>query len=246
MIPRIDVEQTFNAVVKDCGGLVVSEMIAKSPCFENADYLFHGSQVVVELKCMEEDKTDDPVVKERLGRLWEKWRGEGLVSGAVPPLIRSRTLPTRCQIEMYRAMGESIRRRIKRANAQIRATKSALNVTGYRGLLLLGNNGNLILEPAAMMHMIYLSIKDHFHDIDGVVYFSGNTFSKVAGVWGPARFWLCMHRDNTPTSVSDLANSLSLEWKKRYDTFVGRPSVAREIGDLAFFNRPMASGVIHK
>ncbi|MCE0498485.1 MAG: hypothetical protein LV481_11125 [Methylacidiphilales bacterium] len=220
MYQQVEIEEAFNAVAKKCNGQLVSDIVGQSPGFVNADYVFHHDKVVAELKCLEEDKSNDPATKQRLGNLWVKWREGGLVSGPVPPAINSRTLPPLCQNEMCRVMGEPIKRCIQKANAQIRATKSALNLSDYRGLLLLANDGNLIFEMPVMIHLIYLTIKDHFHEIDNVVFFSGNMVSFVAKVGRPARFWIGLHRDDAEP-MNQLTDRLSREWMARYDSISG-------------------------
>ena len=45
----IDVEATFSAFVRLYGGEVLEDTLGSSPDFSNADYLFRGPRVVVEL-----------------------------------------------------------------------------------------------------------------------------------------------------------------------------------------------------
>ncbi len=243
MIPRVDIEEAFGIVVKRCGGELLIDIVGKSPPFANADYLFRQDKVIAELKTLMEDKINDPVMKKRLGDLWIAWRHRSLVSGPTPPLIDSRTLPTICQNEMCRVMGEPIRRCIQKANAQIRATKSALDLPDYHGVLFLANNGNLIFEMPVMIHLIYLSLKDHFSQIDAIVFFSGNMVSIVVGLNCPARFWIGLLRDETVTSISDLSNRLSLEWCRHHAALTGTVADPSEIGDMEFFSREMKSRI---
>jgi len=244
MNSRVDIEEVFSAVVKKCDGEIVHDTVGPSPPFANADYIFHQSKVVAELKCLKEDKSDDPAMKRRLGDLWLKWQREGLVQGATPPTIDSRTLPHACQNEMCRTMGEPIKRCIQKANLQIRATKSALNLPNYHGVLLLANDGNLIFEMPVMIHLISLTIKDHFHEIDSVAFFCGNMFSWVSGVERPVKFWITLHRDETIVPLADLTNRLSKEWERHYSSITGVGTEPTEIGDMEFFMRQMQSHLV--
>ncbi len=239
---QVDIEEAFGTIVRKCNGQLVSDIVGQSPPFANADYVFYHDKTVAELKCLEEDKSDDPATKQRLGNLWIKWREKGFVSGPNPPVIDSRTLPPLCQNEMCRVMGEPIKRCIQKANAQIRATKSALDLRDYSGLLLLANNGNLIFEMPVMIHLIYLTIKDHFHEIDNIAFFSGNMVSFVAGVQRPARFWIGLQRDDT-VPLNQLTARLSREWVIHYDSITGVRSEPSEIGDMEFFGRQMKSHI---
>src|SRR3712207_2463861 len=51
----LPVEPTFDAFVRSVGGRLVSEMLPKSPDFENADYLFSEPKVIAELKQLDND-----------------------------------------------------------------------------------------------------------------------------------------------------------------------------------------------
>ncbi len=84
--------------------------------------------------------------------------------------------------EMIRTMGESIRRRIKKANARIKATKAAMNLPDYRRMLFLANDGNFIMEFPALFHLVYLATQNDFHEIDSVALFSGNIVLWVEGL----------------------------------------------------------------
>src|SRR5689334_13066650 len=106
MIRRIEIEPEFDKLVREAGGELVSELIGRSPAFDNADYLFREHRIVAELKCLREDKQGDPSTQSRLRRLWIRWRQKGIVRGAVPPRIDTRQLPPNCQTEVYRELGK--------------------------------------------------------------------------------------------------------------------------------------------
>jgi hypothetical protein len=238
---HVDIDKEFAAVVKKCGGVVLDEELPKKREFYNADFVFHQSKVIAELKRLDGDKSDDPAIKQRLGNLWERWRERGLVQGPTPPVIDSRQVPPFCQNEMVRTMGESIRGRIKKANLQIKATKSAENWPDYRGMLFLANDGNFIMEMPAMLHLIALSIKDHFHEIESVTLFSGNILSWVSGMDQPTKMWFTLQRDGTILSLTELAEKLGAEWGMHYSSITGINSVPSEVGDMEFFLRKMKS-----
>ena len=137
----VDIDKEFAVVVKKCGGTVLDETLPDKREFHNADFVFHKSKIIAELKRLDGDKSDDPAIQQKLGNLWLKWVEQGLVQGPTPPVIDSRLVPVRCQTEMIRAMGESIRRRIKKANVQIKATKSSQNCSETSCSSFLGAQG---------------------------------------------------------------------------------------------------------
>jgi hypothetical protein len=241
MTRRVDIDKEFAVVVKKCDGLVLDDELGSVRPFANADYIFHQSKVIGELKRLDEDKSEDPEMKQKLGELWMNWCERGLVQGPTPPLIDSKQVPPACQHEMIRTMGESIRRRIKKANAQIKATKAAMNHPDYRGMLFLANDGNFIMEMPALIHLVYLATQNDFHEIESVTLFSGNILSWVEGVPGPTKMWFTLHKDETTLPLTKLAERLGAEWGQHYSAITGTRFAASEVGDMEFFNRQMKS-----
>ncbi len=240
-VRRVDIDKEFGVVVKKCGGVVLDEVLPKARDFQNADYVFHQSKVIAELKRFDEDKSDDPAMMQRFGKLWAKWVERGQVQGPTPPFFDSRQMPIPCQIEMIRMMGESIRGRIKKANAQIKATKSALNCSDYRGMLFMANDGNFVMELTAMLTVIAYAIKDHFHEIECVCLFSGNILTRVKGVELPTQMWYSLPRDETIVPIAELSQRICKEWGEHYSSVTGIKSLPSEIGDMEFFSRQMKS-----
>ena len=101
---NIDVENHFDNYVTDFGGKKISDLIGKSPDFENADYLFYEYKVVAELKCLEEDKGKDVNIQHKINKKYEEWKKESIV----PPLgngvskINTRDLPPECQLDIIK------------------------------------------------------------------------------------------------------------------------------------------------
>jgi hypothetical protein len=241
MTRRVDIDKEFAVVVKKCGGLVLDDELGGNRPFANADFIFHESKVIAEMKRLHEDKSEDPEMKQKLGELWTSWCERGLVQGPTPPLIDSKKVPQQCQHEMIRTMGESIRRRIKKANAQIKATKAAMNLPDYHGMLFLANDGNFIMEFPALIPLAYRAIKHDFHEIDSISLFSGNIVSWVEGVVGPTKMWFNLHRDDAILPLAKLAERMGEEWGKHYSAVMGTPFAMSEVGDMEFFNRKMTS-----
>ena len=67
------------------------------------------------------------------------------------------------------------------------------------------------MEMPAMLHLIPLSIKNHFHEIESVTLFSGNILSWVSGMDQPTKMWFTLQRDETILSLTELAEKLEAE-----------------------------------
>jgi hypothetical protein len=79
----IEVEKAFDVVVGEIGGGRVSDRVGPSPPFDNADYVFDRCKVIVELKCLEEDKIKDAGMIEKASALYAR----ELQSGRAPVVV---------------------------------------------------------------------------------------------------------------------------------------------------------------
>lgn len=229
---RIEIEPEFDEIVTATGGQIVRSTIGKSPPFDNADYVFHEYKLIAELKCLERDKADDPTTQSKFRRLWIKWRQRGLVSGSTPRIINSRSLPAVCQTDMYEVMGKPIKRRIQKANKQIRDTKTALGLSDYRGVLFIANDGNFMFPPAAMIHAIQLSLQRSFREIRHFIFFTANMYLAVKGINRPVLCWVSFNMDNDKTSPAEaLYSRLHEHWIRRHEEITGIRADPTELRD---------------
>ena len=226
---HVDIERTFDAFVKEIGGLVLRDSLPRSPLFENADYVFHDFQIVAELKCLTEDKLDDPNYIQKINAAWQKWRKSGLVFGDTPEQIPVNILPEPCRRELVSISSRPLSRVITKANRQIRATKSALNINAYKGLLLLANDGNFALPANTMCWLVEDVLSDHFHSIDTYVLFSVNMVAKVPGTDIPCMVWMPRFRSEKEAIPQNIMDKLSEGWSSYYDKLTGR--TYRRFGD---------------
>lgn len=235
MIRRIQIEREFDHVVRATGGLIVSELVGKSPQFDNADYVFHDQKIIAELKCLREDKSNDTSTQSRLRRLWIKWRQKGIVRGSVPARIDSRGLSAACQTEMYRELGKPLKRRIQKANKQIRETKIALELPDYRGVLFIANNGNFLFGPAAMIHCIQMALQREFREIRNFVFFTANMHSVMKGVDRPVLFWIPFDMQSDAAIPEKFFRTLYEKWISRHIEVTGLHADATEMEDMEAF-----------
>ena len=190
---KIDIEKEFHHIVRDMGGIVLSDVLPKSPSFNNADYVFHDQKIVAELECLEEDKYGDPSTARRIFLLWGQWRTKGWVTGPLPRVITSETLPRQCANEMIRAMGKSIRKRLEKANRQIKSTILNMELDGYKGIVIIANNNNRALPPAALVQFLYDAIHRDFSAIDEFITFTTTLPAGYGKDNAPMLFWFNGH-----------------------------------------------------
>jgi hypothetical protein len=160
-----DTEREFNALVQEFGGTLVSDLVGKSPGFENADDIFDDYHLVAELKCLDEDKIIDPKFMEKVSSLYQEARQHGgtrvVVFGTVR--VSSSDFTPEYQERLIKLYEEPIRNAVKKANRQIRETKRHFDKEDYDGLLLVINENNVALDPIHVVHLLDRIFSRHLY-----------------------------------------------------------------------------------
>jgi hypothetical protein len=227
---QIKIEETFDSFVRSIGGVVLKDEISCSPSFENADYIFHNLQIVAELKCLEDNKLDDPVYMGKIDALWQKWRTFGLVKGDTPERILLSELPQQCARELISVTSLPLKGVVKKANRQIRQTKDNLDLSSYKGLLLLANDGNLAYPPPTLNQLVGGILSNGFTSIDCYVLFTVNMFAQVPGVDIPCTLWMPSYRSEAVSIPPDVMASLRDGWSTFQEQLIGQKF--RRFGDV--------------
>lgn len=188
----VDISKEMAACVRTMNGVVLDDVL-KNPDFKNADYWFPAANVIVELKCLTEDLTTKVDFAEGLSTLYASWVKQGLVPPSSADRIRLnlRDLPARCAREFIDPIKKRLEAStIKKANKQIRETRKHLGAQSAKGLLLLANDGNYMLPPSMMAHLLSRILRDQHSSIHSVIYFSVNMDVVTMGTSMPSQFWI--------------------------------------------------------
>jgi hypothetical protein len=215
---RIDVAKELSVCVKQLDGTVLDETLHR-PKFANADYWFPSYRVVAELKCLTEDLSSKEDFNESVAVLYDSWIKRGLIPRAQQERVQFnlRDIPTKCAREFI----EPIKKRleastVKKANRQIKETKLHLNAPDAKGLLLLVNDGNYMLTPTMMLHLLARILTGKYSSIDSVIYFSVNEMTSVPGVQRPSLFWIDGLVPGREPVEERLRRDLQTEWVKHH------------------------------
>lgn len=206
-----EVEPLLNEFVTSVGGELVSELISGNPDFENADYLFRSSRVVIELKSFQEDFADRKKVQNKTFELWKKWFGEGSVKFG--HIFRPNELPRDKRRVFQRLYSEPIRRILKKANRQLRYTGDRLGISDARNLVLIANDGLYSIEPDFIMATIARLLEREFSSIHGFVYFSVNRYVEIQTDQYAHHLWVPSYSDSSARpDLVDFVNDLGAKW----------------------------------
>ncbi|GER13001.1 hypothetical protein [Variovorax boronicumulans] len=232
------IEENFNEFVRRFGGTVVSDVLGPSPNHPNADYYFPQHSVVAELKCLEDDKSEDELLQAKIQTLFDKWMADGTIPTYYGESVRieSKTLPPICQHALLEVYKTPIQRRVLKANKQIKATAERLGLQNYQGLLLVANDGNYALEADAVIYLIWRILGQSFRNITNVVYFTVNMPATHPSTSKPCLVMARAQRNHLECIDPIFMQNLTSGWIKYFEELVGEPVEERRIdglGDLA-------------
>jgi hypothetical protein len=235
MYPRIDVEETLDEVIRDYGGVVLRERLPPSPTFNNADYIFHFEKIVGELKCLNEDNIHSPGNRFRTAELIKEYHDVGKINDCKINEKNWNEWPRDLHSKIYEATTRSIKKRIHKADLQIRETKRELKLDDYKGLVILANDGIVSLPPSAFIHASLLTVRHHFSEITYFVYLTANLFTAMPGADMPALFWIAVDLERGPKMNTHFVDRLGRNFRRFVCSKTGIPSIEEPLHDIEGF-----------
>jgi hypothetical protein len=211
----VNVENAFAGFVRTFNGEVVEDIVGTSPDFKNADYIFRGLGVVAELKRLSDDKAEDKKLQAKIQAKFEAWMDGGTIGPAWGQInIKSSALPPHCRHELMSLYRPSIRRRIAKANLQIKQTKEKFGMESAKGLLILVNDGNYALETNALLYVVNQILGKNLSSINSIVYCTVNMLATTPLTAKPALVWIHAIRNEVLEPVdTEFVAKLSRSWK---------------------------------
>ena len=129
---RINVEEEFAVAVRKANGEVVDDMPPTYRDFPNADYLFRNDLVVAEMKCLRENKANDPQFVDKLATVYRRL----MMQGRVPMIFGTGKMnlrdiaakDERAAFEFLEVFSARFHPLLRKANQQIKQTAKRLNI----------------------------------------------------------------------------------------------------------------------
>lgn len=230
---NIKIEDEFNKFIPTVGGRLVSDIVGDNPNFGNADYIFDGDGIIAELKCLEDNKLNDKSITKKIISLYKRWKSEGynisLENNGWRATIKG--LPSELSKEILKIYAKPIRKRIIKANKQIKETKNALNKHDYKGLLLLANDGNLALDPEHLHAVVNYILGNNYSCINAVIIFTVNQLSSSRFTNVDNLIWLNLNRSGFGSVSNDFFDKLSHEWMFYVENILGYETFGIKLKD---------------
>lgn len=200
-------EPNIRRFVKKVGGTLIDEAYP-NPLFENADFLFEESKVLVELKILETEfgRTDE--FEKKLLALGMKTA----LKFGLGPFLRLEGEAGRAHqeglVELFR---RPLARIAKKANKQVKSTKEALDLQEYKGLLWCVNDSFRELNPAAVAGLLGRILTGSGSSIDGFIYLT-NHYIELPGDPYARLLWAPFYRDSDDEKLREFVNWLGRKW----------------------------------
>jgi len=214
-----DSEKLFDRFVDRVGGTRVAALIAKNPTFDNADYLFESANVIAELKCLRADFATAPEFKQKTVELGAIYIGEGRM--AFGALFGAKPMPREFVNDALRLLRPPLARVLKKANRQLRETKSHLGRGDATGVALIVNDGFITLEPHFVVGLISNILLNSYSSIDAFVYITINHYVLLPKQGVAALLWAPTYSDRAPDSLCVFLNELGAQWRGYLDEELG-------------------------
>ena len=167
MISPVDLEKAFDGYFEGSEFRRVSELVGYSPHFENADYINTKLNVIVELKIIDKDFFKDGGIIDRLHGIVpvRTQPFSDIVPGA--PGLYYLKFPPKNREGNHDQFEEPIRRSLKKANRQIKATKNALlSDKDAFGIVIIALNMPTLIDLPSMYELVAI-LAQEFSSITG-------------------------------------------------------------------------------
>ncbi len=197
--------------VRSLGGIVVHDVIPEPRNFQNADFAFLDEGVIAELKEIETEFSSTAAFREGFKTLMHElldeqpeWRpdlfgGDGKVPGWFHPRL----------VRLYRP---PLSRILKKANRQLRETKTHFGVTSDTGTLLLVNDGFTSISPEFVRAQVSELLSHSYSSISCCIYMTVNRYVEFPGDPEPKLLWVAAYGDTAPDSLVAFVDDLGRKW----------------------------------
>lgn len=237
----LDVEATWREFVGSSGGAVVEQIVPNPRTFENADFLFQEKGVVAELKEVATEFGSSAAFITGFDELMSKVVAENpnwkpvLFGGNEP-------LPNWFHREFVRLFRPPVSRILKKANRQLRETKSHFGIEEPTGVLLFVNDGFTALGPEPVRALAASLLQYSYSSIDCLVYLTVNRYIAFPDSDVPRLVWAPVYSDRAPDWLVDFINSLGSSWFTFLESKIGPftvPNIAVETANALHGSQPI-------
>lgn len=207
----LPVEASWREFVRSIGGMVLDDVLPKQRQFENADFAFPEESVIVELKEIETEFSSSSMFRAGFDSLMRRLMAED--PNWRPALFGGTgKTPKWFTPEFVRLFRPPLSRVLKKANRQLRETKSHLNIQASTGVLLLVNYGFTAISAELIRAQISELLTHSYSSIDCFIYLTVNRYIEIAGSDQPRLLWVPTYSDRVSEGLIAFVDNLGRQW----------------------------------
>lgn len=174
------------------------------PGVKNADYMFPRANVIVELKVLETEMAHTAEMLHKVDALIAKYPG-------VDPDDQQQPL----YFELFDLLRAPLQRVIKKANRQIKETKSELQLQSWRGVTVVVNDGFRSVSPGLAITLFSdILAGSSYKNTDAFIY-QTNHLVELSETQYAVFLWSPLYRNTAETpELVNFVNDLGRRWRR--------------------------------
>ncbi|WP_277982277.1 hypothetical protein [Sphingomonas faeni] len=220
-------EEHWVQFIPRVGGELVAPFI-KRQGVKNADFMFSKFQVVLELKVVVTELAHSDQMLAKVNDLCNK-SPEGLSD-------------PRFQRELFSILRAPLKRILKNANRQIRETKQELGLVGWRGLIVLVNDGFRSVPPDLVIRLVNdIMANESYSSCDGLVYQTNHLVELRDNPYANW-LWVPMYNPRKTGDFVEFVNHIGREWRAFHEEIDGPFEYSAEHATMDFSNSYVVNG----
>ena len=183
-------------------GELVAPLI-KRQGVKNADFLFRSARVVAELKVLETEFLDTDSVRQKVADAYAR-NADSNPEDEDSPLRR----------ELVGILRAPLQRIINKANRQIKETKQELGLVGWRGVIIMVNDGFRGLSPGLVMGLCANILAGKSYSSSDAFIYQTNHYIELADNPHAVLLWAPLYDDKAGDDLVDFVNDLGRKWRQ--------------------------------
>lgn len=209
------------------GGELVAPHI-KRQGVKNADFMFSDARVVLELKVVVTELAHSEQMLARVEALSVQFP-----DGFSDP---------RLERELFSILRAPIKRILKTANRQIRETKQELGLVGWRGLIVLVNDGFRGAPPDLVMDLVNdVMANESYSSCDGLIYQTNHLVELRDNPYANW-LWVPMYNPRKSNDFVEFVNYIGRAWRAFHEEIGGPFEYSAEHETMDFSNSYVVNG----
>lgn len=208
---EFDPETYVDGFIEFAGGSRITDILGLNVRTENADYFFRQENVVVELNILKTDflETNRDKLQAARNELLKKIKiTPGMILGTDKTYLRE---PFDAHFLILR---DALQKITKKANKQIKNSKTLLNAPDARGIVIFLVDGFYSVSPMLSIELLHEPVSRQYSAVDAFIFLTFRRKVTIDRGDGPFDYFVFQprYKPGFPESLPDFINRLGAQW----------------------------------